>query len=55
MVIFTSHFRQKEMGTAIDLVKAVIIPAVKDVKSLPENDKDAVTLKSKIEDIYGVN
>lgn len=55
VVIFTSHFRQKEMGTAIDLVKAVIIPAVKDVKSLPENDKDAVTLKSKIEDIYGVN
>jgi CubicO group peptidase (beta-lactamase class C family) len=54
VVVFTSHFKQKKMGTAIDLVKAVIIPAVKDLKSLPENEKVTTTLKSKIENFVGI-
>lgn len=49
VVVFTSHFRRKKIGTAIDLVKNFIIPSVKDLKALAENEKANTTLKNKIE------
>jgi len=53
MVVFTSNLSDKEMTIPIDLVKTYIIPAVKDMKPLSENEKAITTLRSKIKSFNG--
>ena len=54
VVVFTSHVMRKKIGVVIDLVKNYIIPAVRTLKPLPDNETATNTLESKIESFMGI-
>lgn len=53
VVVFTSNLPRRETSIPIDLLKTYIIPAVKDSKPLPENEKALAALRSKIKCFNG--